>query len=108
MLRTSNNALVFALSGAPIHSHKKRNSSIFHRSLKSHLHAKIAIEAMKKGLGEGQFHQPVLYVSLCVLIGQQHGVIRALKCGATVHHHPPALGEVQSLLDQVVSAIDGV
>jgi len=63
---------------------------------------------MKKGWVVGQFHQPILYVSLCVLIGQQHGVIRALKCGATVPRHQRALGEARWLQGQGVSAFDVV
>lgn len=63
---------------------------------------------MKKGWAVGQFHQPVLNASLCVLIGQQHGVIRALKYGLTVPRHQPALGEVQSSQGLVVSAFDVV
>ena len=63
---------------------------------------------MKKGWVVEQFDQPVLNASLCVLIGQQHGVIRALKYGVTVPRHQPALGEVQSLRGQGVSAFDVV
>ena len=62
---------------------------------------------MRKGWVVGQFHQPVLYVSLCALIDRQHGVIRALKYGATILHHPLALGGVLWLQDLGVNASDG-